>query len=118
MKKLRSIFVIMCVALIITVFYKKILFVSASEYDSISLSTLEKKQLSELVFKKLNIVEYNYEIISGFNSKFKYVLVEGDNSYLIYDREQSDYLEYGNEYYNCISKFLYLCSIGNDIVLL
>ncbi len=61
-----------------------------------SLSESEYNSLSTLINQKLNLASFEYEIISSFNSPNRYVLVEGDNCYLIYDRVLSDYIEYTN----------------------
>ena len=39
----------------------------------------------KIVEKTLGLNNFDYEIIDGFNTQNKHVLVEGNNCYLIYD---------------------------------
>ena len=66
---------------------------ASSLYDS-ELSYSETINLNKIVEKTLGLNNFDYEIIDGVNTQNKHVLVEGNNCYLIYDREIRDYIEY------------------------
>ena len=104
MKKTKRIISLICLIFIIIMTFEKSISIAAIAHTSNDLSTLEEDKLKEMVSRKLNLTEFNYEVISGFHSSDRYVLVEGKNCYLIYDRELSDYIEFSTVtnsiYYN------------------
>lgn len=56
----------------------------------------EISALSALMNKKLNITRYDYEIISGFSDTNRFVLVDNESYYLIFDRLVLDYTEFSD----------------------
>ena len=70
----------------------------------VELSEQEYTCIEDLIFEKLKITDFTFEIISGFQADNRYVLIEGQNCYLIYDRVLCDYVEYSlysnSIYYN------------------
>lgn len=65
-----------------------------SNQHSAVLDTIEEAALNAIVFDKLGVNIFEYEVISGISSVNRYVLVEGNSCYLIYDRKLMDYIEY------------------------
>lgn len=55
---------------------------------------LRTYNLDEVVEQKLGQGNYSYEYISGFADEDRYILVEGDNCYLIYDTVVQRHTEY------------------------
>ncbi len=117
MKKLTSI--LLFASLIFTMtFYSPTIF-SATANDNISndsyiaqqynniLSSAENQALNDKVLTCLELESFSYEIISGFASPNRFILVESNNCYLIYDRFMCDYVEYstyGNSPYHNLSQ--------------
>ena len=94
MKNTKRIISLFCLFFILVMAFKNSFIAGAISHASNNLSTLEVDKLKEVVSRKLSLIEFNYEVISSFNSNDRYVLVEGKNCYLIYDRELSDYIEF------------------------
>ena len=55
-----------------------------------------RNRLMELVSEKLGKGSYTYDYLLDFKSEKRYVLVSGDNCYLIYDIILDDYVEFSN----------------------
>ena len=96
MRKITSILLISIISLVFMmgIINDKCVSVNASSlYDS-ELSYSETINLNKIAEKTLGLNDFDYEIIDGFNTQNKHVLVEGNNCYLIYDREIRYYIEY------------------------
>ena len=55
--------------------------------------------VEQVVEQKLGKGTYTYEKLSSFTDPDRFILVEGDSCYLIYDNQLKDFLEY-SEYEN------------------
>ena len=98
MRKITSILLIFIISIIssVGIINDKCVSVNASSLYDCELSYSETYNLSKIVEKTLGLNDFDYEIIDGFTTPNKHVLVEGNNCYLIYDREISDYIEYSH----------------------
>lgn len=76
--------------------FKTNIYVNASASYNYILSKNELNRINDLAIDKLGASNYEVNILSSFNKANKYILVEGINSYLIFDRELDDYIEYSN----------------------
>lgn len=86
----------------------------------------EIAKLEDIVYDKIGLLNFNYELIDGFNEQNRYFLIEGNNCYLIYDRVLEDYMEFSissNSLYHGLNyDKIYLCpgyyfyNDGNNII--
>ncbi len=117
MKKLISLILFAC--LVLTMTFNSLVGFSVNAEDNISndsnvsnhfgntLSETEMIEISLTVYDCLELQTFDYELISSFNSQNRFVLIEGIDCYLIYDREMCDYVEYstqGNSIYNDLNE--------------
>ncbi len=95
MKKIIGRIIQCCLACFIVLFISGSLSAEAksNQYNAV-LDTIEEATLNEIVFDKLGVNAFEYEVISGMSSVNRYILVEGNNCYLIYDRKLMGYIEY------------------------
>lgn len=69
------------------------------------LESKEIKEISNIVRTKFEFEEFGYELISSFSYCNRYVLIEGNDYYLIYDRMIADYTEYSTSTKSIYSLF-------------
>lgn len=78
-----------------------------------NVTDVENNKLEDIVYDKIGLVSFDYELIHSFNEQNRYFLVEGNNCYLIYDRVLEDYIEFSvssNSLYNGLNYGkIYLC---------
>lgn len=96
MKKICTIIICFGMFMFISLFSNNSFFVKANSKYNTYLDNNEEKVIQEIVNDKLGIMEYSINFISGISDLNRYVLIEGVNSYLIYDRELCDYIEFSN----------------------
>ena len=80
----------------VSLFSNNSFFVKANSKYNTYLDNNEEKVIQEIVNDKLGIIEYSVNFMSGISDLNRYILIEGVNSYLIYDRELCDYIEFSN----------------------
>lgn len=102
--------------------------ISANNSFDSQLTNEEFETIQILVESKLNNINYSIELISSLSTTNRYVLVECNNSYLIFDRLFNVYTEYSNftcsPYHGINSNFIklyfgptfYYCAIEGLII--
>lgn len=65
-------------------------------FDELDICTTENRILVDIIDKTLGDGFYSYQYLYDLDDNGRFILVEGDNKYLIYDTEINDYIEYSN----------------------
>lgn len=78
------------------IIYIIIVLVLVFNISLISIKAKSRNKLEILVAEKLKCNFVDYEIMYDFNLKERYILVTGENCYLIYDMLINDYVEFSN----------------------